>query len=73
MYMDVDYWNLTKYIYLRRLNLAWNHCSEGFLLSPARMMCALAYTSPRSNKLMPSEEKAIFKAALVLWYGFERG
>ena len=36
-------------------------------------MCAIAYTSPRSNKLIPSEEKGFFKASLVLWYGFDNG
>ena len=36
-------------------------------------MCALSYTNPRSNKLIPSEEKAFFKAAMILSYGFESG
>ena len=34
IYMDLNEWNLVQYIYLRKLNLAWLECSDGYYLSP---------------------------------------
>jgi hypothetical protein len=72
-YMDTNDFNLIHYIYLRRVNVAWKECSEGFQLSPTRMNCALAVVFPRTKKLEASDEKSLFKSAIILSYGFDRG
>lgn len=36
-------------------------------------MCAIANTSPRSDKLIPSEEKGFFRATMILKDGYTNG
>lgn len=43
------------------------------MLSPARLLCALAVTAPRTHNFQPSEEKGIFYAAIYLQDGYNRG
>jgi hypothetical protein len=72
-YMDTNDFNIIHYVYLRRVNVAWKECSEGFHLSPTRLTCALSVTFPRTKKLDASDEKALFRCAIILSYGFDRG
>lgn len=71
-FFDTQHGNLFHYVYMRRLNIAWKECAEGNYLSPNRIMCALAITSPRSYSFAPQEEKGLFQAAVTLSKGFNR-
>jgi hypothetical protein len=71
--MDTNDFNLVHYVYLRRVNVAWEECSDGIRLSPTRMNCALAVVFPRTKKLAADDEKALFVSAITLTYGFNRG
>lgn len=39
--MDTNEANIVDYIYLRRTNIAWKACSEGYLLSPVKNLIRL--------------------------------
>ena len=60
-------------MFLRRVNNAINHCGENYLLNPANIYCALAITSPRVRRLYTPDEKMMYYASQVLFYGYYSG
>jgi len=62
-----------NFIFLRRVNLAMKTCGEVGTLSPNKIYCALAITSPRTKGIFTPEEKQIYLSAIILSDGFYYG
>jgi len=57
--------NLTDYVFVRRINLAWNKCSIDNDLSRLNLDCALAIVSP-ARRMLYMQTNEIFDLAIKL-------
>ena len=65
--------SLNDYIWLRKVNRAYQECGENIYISPNKMYCALKITSPKSKRMTSSEEANFYKMAIILVDGYDIG
>jgi hypothetical protein len=64
---------LHDYIWLRRVNKAYQDCADNMILAPNKIYCALKITSPRTARMNAVQEKGLFQVAVRLLDGYENG